>query len=269
MSSLCDTVRMTGVKLAVLGIFSTATLMGGLLAAAPASATAAQRIDSVATISNRAARTPKPGAACTKKQKNKTIKNKYGKLKCTKKGKKYVWKKAPTPAPAPTPLTCATGGTCTVGQTGPGGGTVFYVAITAQPWGRYLEAAPSTWDGGSAGPLLQWCNNPYGLLPGIFRTAIGTGGSNTTLMVAGCTSGAGNAARSYRGGGKSDWSLPSKDELQQMYVQRDGVGGFTAESYWSSSQSSAIAAWYQFFADGNQTASNKYLTFRVRPVRAF
>ena len=34
---------------------------------------------------------------------------------------------------------------CQIGDTGPGGGVVFYDAGQPQPWGRYLEAAPAGW----------------------------------------------------------------------------------------------------------------------------
>ena len=57
-------------------------------------------------------------------------------------------------------LTCAQGGTCIVGNTGPGGGKVFYVqtATESAPW-RYLEAAPNTWSGEDFDPTIKWCSN--------------------------------------------------------------------------------------------------------------
>ena len=63
-------------------------------------------------------------------------------------------------------LTCAQGGLCAVGDTGPGGGLVFYVhydaddlftcGATLASTCKYLEVAPNTWDGGSADPTKLW-----------------------------------------------------------------------------------------------------------------
>jgi hypothetical protein len=171
-------------------------------------------------------------------------------------------------------VTCATGGgaanTCIVGNTGPGGGKVFYVNEANATGSRYLEAAPNTWNGGSADPGIAWCSNTTSLTVGLFGTAIGTGKANTDLMVAGgaCTSGAANSAHAYTGGGVS-WFLPSKDELNQLYLQKTVVGGFAAVFYWSSSQTDAISAWSQNFDSGNQVFVDKSDTRDVRPVRAF
>jgi len=88
-------------------------------------------------------------------------------------------------------------------------------------------------------------------------------------MVAACSSGAGNNARGYTGGGKSDWSMPSKDELNQLYLQKVTVGGFAAVNYWSSSQDGSGFAWLQFFVSGGQGSVTKSVTSYVRPIRAF
>lgn len=175
-------------------------------------------------------------------------------------------------------LTCAQGGTCVVGNTGPGGGIVFYVqtATAAAPW-RYMEAAPNTWSGGVADPLIVWCSvtdNEVALLTTGTQasvqtsTAIGGGFRNTKMMLGTCTYGAANMATSYTGGGKSDWFLPSKDELGQLYLQKTAVGGFEALYYWSSSEEIAQSAWGRSFNAG-EGWTTKDTTRYVRPVRAF
>jgi hypothetical protein len=74
-------------------------------------------------------------------------------------------------------------------------------------------------------------------------------------------------------GGQSDWFLPSKDELNQMYINLHSastpLGGFSAGYYWSSSEFDGNLAWCQVFAFGSQFNRNKLNTYYVRPVRAF
>jgi hypothetical protein len=48
-----------------------------------------------------------------------------------------------------------------------------------------------------------------------------------------------------------------------------GVGGFTADNYWSSSQNDASNAWNQNFDNGSQNTDNKDNDNHVRPVRGF
>jgi hypothetical protein len=119
--------------------------------------------------------------------------------------------------------TCAQGGPCSVGDTGPGGGIVFYVASTQQSWGRYLEAAPANWSGGAdnqASNISKWCEATPSIdgttLSG-FYTNLGTGYTNTyDTRLNGCTGGAISKARSYRGGGYTNWYLPTNSELSIM-----------------------------------------------------
>ncbi|RTY39571.1 DUF1566 domain-containing protein [Chlorobium phaeovibrioides] len=103
-------------------------------------------------------------------------------------------------------------------------------------------------------------------------TAIGTGSANTDKIIAqneaGTTYAAG-LARAYNGGGYTDWYLPSKDELNQLYANRAAVGGFGANGYWSSSEYTADYAWGQGFDGGCQVVNLKNGNCRVRPVRAF
>lgn len=194
----------------------------------------------------------------------------------------------------PAALTCAQGGVCAVGDTGPGNGKVFYDAGSMQSWGRYLEAAPNTWSGGTADPTLPWCTiggsvDANTVPGGAVGTGLGAGWANTDRIARFCDSGPAVLARGYHGGGKADWYLPSIDELNQLCRWANGlnttltttcqegqsgtppVGGFVNQGYWSSSE------WIDFsnqalivgmgFGDSSQL--NKALTPGVRPIRAF
>ena len=109
-------------------------------------------------------------------------------------------------------------------------------------------------------------------ISGADGTAIGTGNQNTIDIMAGCAT-AGIAARvcgDLVEGGYSDWYLPSKDELNQLYINRTAIGGFTTHYYWSSSEDGANFAWVQhFYGGGAQTNGNKGGAYYVRAVRAF
>jgi len=156
----------------------------------------------------------------------------------------------------------------TVGDTGPAGGLIFYDKGSYSDGWRYLEAAPSDQSTG-----VQWYNGSY-ITTGATGTAVGTGQANTTAIVT--MQGAGTYAAQLCDdlveGGCSDWFLPSKDELNQMYVnlKEEGVGGFADYYYWSSSELDAGFAWSQVFYDGSQY-TNYYFgkgdTSRVRAVR--
>jgi hypothetical protein len=93
--------------------------------------------------------------------------------------------------------------------------------------------------------------------------------SNTTTADRICTSGAIQVAADYTNNSKTDWHLPSKDELAQLYAQSTTVGGFSTDRYWSSSELDATTALLQRFSSGSQSVSVKDNAFYVRPVRAF
>ena len=123
---------------------------------------------------------------------------------------------------------------------------------------------------------IRWYNGSW-LYTGATGTAIGTGLSNTNAIIASqgetATSYAAGLARAYAGGGYTDWYLPSKEELNKLRMNRDGIGGFADDYYWSSSEYSVdgVLAWYQNFHIGaDQGAINKGIrTFNVRAIRAF
>jgi hypothetical protein len=102
------------------------------------------------------------------------------------------------------------------------------------------------------------------------ETAIGTGRRNTIIILArNPAAPAAKACNDYMYYGKSDWFLPSRDELYQLYINRDAVGLATTDIYWSSSQFDNSSVWVQSFNTGNQFDYSKAGTMRVRAVRAF
>jgi len=64
------------------------------------------------------------------------------------------------------------------------------------------------------------------------------------------------------------WRLPTKEELELMYANKDKIGGFADNDYWSSTEDGKDDAWIQYFTNGNQTSYGKYVTNNVRAVRA-
>ena len=66
-----------------------------------------------------------------------------------------------------------------------------------------------------------------------------------------------------------DWYLPSKIELNLLYLQKSVVGVW-GPYYWSSTEYDDTNAWGQDFFLGNQVNDVKYdNTYYVRAVRAF
>jgi hypothetical protein len=152
----------------------------------------------------------------------------------------------------------------TVGDAGPGGGIIFYDKGSYSSGWRYLEAAASDQSTGAV-----WCSISSTLF-GASGTAIGTGKTNTTAAAA-CTSGAIKIAKSYTGGGFTDWFLPSLNEVNQMYVQRAvlGIGNTASDNYWTSSETSDVNAYLMQFSNTAQLTSSKNNTMHVRAVRQF
>jgi hypothetical protein len=177
--------------------------------------------------------------------------------------------------------------TYALGDTGPAGGFVFYVTAGGL---RGLEAAPLDQDDGTG---IRWDseNNPN-TDTGAIADGIGAGDMNTTLIIAEtagdlATYAAGIAANyeaTYSGVLYDDWYLPSKFELNLMWLNladplgdgrsggsdTDSEGGFASTFYWSSSQYDSSLAWHQNFGVGNQdVGASKSTPLRVRAVRAF
>ena len=146
-------------------------------------------------------------------------------------------------------LMCAeTGiGDCAVGDTGTGGGTVISV-VPGDGGATILEVAPKGWSGKDTDPeAVSWEE-------GMTRAA------------------------AYTGGEKTDWNLPTREELNILweYPERDVIGGFgrdadggSAVGYWSSDSNNDLA-WWQQFEDGTVATFDKsYSVLLIRPVRTY
>jgi hypothetical protein len=158
-------------------------------------------------------------------------------------------------------LSCAQGGTCKLGDIGPGGGTVFYVApdrlMANGKSPRYLEAALLE-------TLLPWsCFLGFTELG--TRTNMGSGAYNTSLLKKACRGFYDQSLNA--GGGKTDWFIPSKAELQYLSKYFAGINR-DSKIYWSSSEFGSQQAYLQL-ATSLGVFANKAFSYLVRPVRAF
>ena len=209
---------------------------------------------------------------------------------------------SPSPSPSFTPTSYE------IGDTGPGGGNVFYYSAEGfdelnapcSPSCHYLEAAPTDsaqtryWTDAT----YEWSGNTSEAVD-VTSTAIGSGFLNTYFIFqqpnGGSTAGrAATIAHLYRGPGDlDDWFLPSQGELNQMCKWAravawtsdatpceggtlnlgtgagQGAAGFAEDGYWSSSEFDALSALGQSFYNGRQSDVIKAVPLHVRPIRAF
>ena len=162
-----------------------------------------------------------------------------------------------TPSPEPTVsagrqaagVKCADGGACAVGDIGPAGGIIFSIDPVSGD-ATILEPAARGWSGATDDVKLGW-----------------------ELAMA--------RADAYNGGGETDWSLPTKNELQVLYEfnGRNAIGGFTAGEYWSKNQPAnsidpnldpEFQACSMTFVSGSDDCSSPiFKEFAVRPVRTW
>jgi len=166
-----------------------------------------------------------------------------------------------------------------IGDAGPAGGHIFYDKGKHTDGWRYLEAAPVSSEKGAKWGLVGFA------CPGT-STGIGSGRANTAAIIKMLTANnqTGTAAQicaSLNINGFNDWFLPSKDELNEMYLRLrvgNNVGGFDTGGrypkgwYWSSSaesDNSIYWTWVQRFSDGYQDVFIRSDALSVRAVRAF
>ncbi len=69
--------------------------------------------------------------------------------------------------------------------------------------------------------------------------------------------------------GFSDWSLPTKEDLNRLFMGKMLLGGFQNADYWSSSANAPDSAWSQSFLDGKVLVRFRQSRMLVRPVRKF
>ena len=150
------------------------------------------------------------------------------------------------------------------------GGIIFWLDTTGQ---HGLIAATADQNTG-----IQWYNGTY-RHTGTNGNGLYAGKMNTAMIIA--TQMADNQTGNFAAkvcadysvtvGGVTygDWYLPSKYELNLLYLQKTVVGGFANHGYWSSSEHGSNYAWGQSFTIAHQLNDNKSYAYYVRAVRAF
>ncbi len=164
------------------------------------------------------------------------------------------------------------------------GGIVFWVDETGQHGlvcAKQDQSRGARWHTGTYGSTRAKGDGPY------------AGKANTAIIIAAHVAigddGNTNAARicnelQITEGGKTygDWYLPSREELNLMYLNKryidatataNGGSSFVDPDYWSSTEASNIYssnyAWAQAFYNGHQGSYLKSTQGRVRAIRAF
>jgi hypothetical protein len=171
-------------------------------------------------------------------------------------------------------------GSWSLGNTGPGGGKIFYVNTSGFACGPtlsetcyYLEVAPF-----GANTSKDWAVSANQTSSaGASGTVIGSGYQNTMAIInQGNSNSAAAYAQEYRGGSLSDWYLGTRLELYQIYVNRATI--FTGTEvintefpgeYWTSTEANASQAYSYRIYDNQGPWPNSKTSNSVRPIRSF
>ena len=179
-----------------------------------------------------------------------------------------------------TGTTCNGSFICQVGDTGPGGGMIFYSTLSSFSCGptralscNYLEAAP--W----LGARDQWSPADFAVT---LLEGVGTGYKNSLDIQAAASanstsSPAASRSLDYVNNGVDDWYLPSKDELSELINKRSILTVTQNTQYWSSSGfpnpdpifnnlASALTLYSNSVSQGYEAKVN---ALWFRPIRAF
>jgi hypothetical protein len=143
----------------------------------------------------------------------------------------------------------------------------------------YLESALEGWSGQNSDPTATWAQVSLQntTASGANYRKLGSGLQNTLAIIgqgnSTTSSSAAAWARSYNGGGKSDWYLPSVSELQLMFQVlslRMELSYFVpGGAYWSSTQLGPDQAMQVEFRTGYLGYTEKSNLYKVRPIRSF
>jgi hypothetical protein len=130
----------------------------------------------------------------------------------------------------------------------------------------------STGQKGLIAPTQDQGNGVTWGCPGTTTNATSTtdGATNTTKILAACSTRPIAASTcDSMSVGYTDWFLPAKDQLNDLFLQQSLVGGFGGNIYQSSTEGDANNAYIQNFFNGVMEADPKYMNFNVRAVRSF
>jgi len=157
-----------------------------------------------------------------------------------------------------------------IGDTGPAGGTIFYVRNNNNGGWRYLEAAPY-----DISKQCEWGVYKDSVITG---ARIGDGKENSRMILLALsrrkkdTDRAAELCDRLDISGFDDWFLPSLDELATLFKVMQSLNKldtFKKDRYWSSTEKNDRDAFLIHMGNGKQSDKDKDHNHYVRAIRAF